>query len=110
MRDDQRRQIDLGDGVGHGKGLARSGNTEQHLVGPKRIDTVDDSVDSLRLIPGRGIRGLEHKFFHCGGVSNGARCDGLALKITLRIANGQALHLLALVDKKSRQNENDKKQ
>ena len=41
MREYKRRTVDAGDHIGHRKGLARAGDTEQHLF----IKTVLDSAD-----------------------------------------------------------------
>jgi hypothetical protein len=53
VRDDERRPLHLGDDVGHGEGLARPGDPEEHLGAiptPQRLGELDDRA---RLIAGR---------------------------------------------------------
>jgi hypothetical protein len=50
-RQDQRRAIDRGDDVGHGKGFAGTGDAQQHLAFCTIEDLFGDGVDGLG--PGR---------------------------------------------------------
>ena len=49
-REDQRRALGRLDHLGHGEGLARAGDAEQHLVALVRAHALDQLVDRLRLV------------------------------------------------------------
>ena len=49
-RQDQRRALGRGDHLGHGEGLARAGDAEQHLVALLRLDALDQLGDGGRLV------------------------------------------------------------
>ena len=49
-REDQRRALRRLDHLGHGEGLARAGDAEQHLIALMRSDALDQFVDRLRLV------------------------------------------------------------
>ena len=51
--EDQRRALRLLDHLGHGEGLARAGDAEQHLGAVAVADAVDEVVDGGRLVAGR---------------------------------------------------------
>ncbi len=52
-RQHQGRPALLGDHMGHGEGLARAGDAEQHLVAVLGLDAADQLVDGMRLVAGR---------------------------------------------------------
>ena len=49
-REDQRRALGRLDHLGHGEGLARAGDAEQHLVALVRRNALDQLFDRLRLV------------------------------------------------------------
>ena len=49
-REDQRRPLRRLDHLGHGEGLARAGDAEQHLVALVRADALDEFADRLGLV------------------------------------------------------------
>ncbi len=51
-RQHQGRALQFGDDVGHGEGLARAGDAEQHLIALVRLQPRDQFVDGLGLIAG----------------------------------------------------------
>ena len=53
------RPVDARDDVGHGEGLARTGDAQQRLVMVAAQKPLDQSVDGLRLIAGRLIFGMQ---------------------------------------------------
>ncbi len=54
-RHHQRRTSLRGDHVGHGEGLARAGDTQQHLVAFAAFDAFDELADRLGLVAGRRV-------------------------------------------------------
>ncbi len=52
VRDHQGRPVDPLDDVGHGEGLARAGDPQQHLVFGALVQAVDQGLDGLRLVAG----------------------------------------------------------
>ena len=61
VRQDQRRPVRLLDDLGHGEGLARAGDAQQHLVLLARRKATRQLVDGPRLIPVRLVAGDELK-------------------------------------------------
>ena len=57
-REDQGRALRLLDHLGHGEGLARAGDAEQHLGALGRVDALDEIADGGRLVAGRLEVGL----------------------------------------------------
>ena len=53
--------IDLLDDVGHGKGFARAGDAEQHLLIVALQHAVRQLLNGLRLVAGRLIGGMKRK-------------------------------------------------
>ena len=49
-RQNQRRAVDRGDDIGHGKGLAGTGNTQQDLAFCTAEDLFGDGLDGLGLV------------------------------------------------------------
>ena len=61
---DQGGTIEPGDDICHGEGLARAGNTQQHLLIQAVFQAHHQIVDGLRLVPGRMIIGNKFKSVH----------------------------------------------
>ncbi len=86
-REDQRRAIGGGDHLGGGKGLARAGDAEQHLVGFAIVDAFHQLGDGGGLV--------------AGGLIGGDHAEGMADILfdlafgAVRHPGGGALHLLA---------------
>ena len=49
--------------MGHGEGLARTGDTQQYLGGQTRLNTFHQLPDSLRLVPRRLVTARNFKLF-----------------------------------------------
>ena len=66
MRDDQRGPLHALDDGGHGIGLARSGDAQQHLAGHALLHAARQRLNGLRLIALRLEGGFENKaaFLH----------------------------------------------
>ena len=60
-REDDRRPPGAGDDMRHGKGLARAGDAEQHLVALVARDPLAQFVDRLRLVAGRAEFGSDRE-------------------------------------------------
>ena len=60
---DDSRALQALDDIGHGKGLARTGDPEQGLVRQSIIDVLDDLIDGRWLVAGRCIGGDQFKVF-----------------------------------------------
>ena len=58
-REDQRRALQRLDHLGHGEGLARAGDAEQHLVALARLRRLDQFGDRGRLVARRLVVGDE---------------------------------------------------
>ncbi len=60
----QRGPLHLLDDLGHGKGLAGSGNAQQHLLLQPVLDALRQRGNGLRLVPGGLIFRYDFKFRH----------------------------------------------
>ena len=66
MGQHQRGPLHLLDDLGHGKGLAGSGNAQQHLLLQPVLDALRQRGNGLRLVPGGLIFRYDFKFRHSG--------------------------------------------
>ena len=64
VREHQRGAVEPRDDVCHGKGLARTGHAEKHLLVETVFDPTDQIVYGLRLIPGGSEVGYEFESVH----------------------------------------------
>ena len=106
-RDHQRRPVDAADDVGHGEGLARTRDPQQHLVPAPPLQPSHQFLDGPGLVPlglevrhqakPAGLALLQHVKGitpRAGGVQNGDSCslDTRAAKL-LRSAVADGRHL-----------------
>ena len=69
--------LDLLNDLGHGKGLARTGDAQQGLLVQAHLDTLGQGLNGLRLVTRRGVLRNHFKFRHV--VPSSARCLVLSL-------------------------------
>ena len=62
--DHQRGPVGLGDDVGHGEGLARAGDAQQHLVLHALLQPLRQGLDGLGLVAGGRVIGVQMKHGH----------------------------------------------
>ena len=86
-RKDEGRAVGLGDDLGHGEGLARTGDAQKHLVGLAGVDAFDQLLDRRRLVAG----GFERR----GEAEGDAALGLLGTLRTVRHPGRGALDLLA---------------